>query len=270
MKRWMMLVSAVMFSVGAAGAAVAGSMDFNGAPSGGSGMYSLSQVYDYLNWGTVAPTPGPFREPGVGPGSTMKTLKEIYDDIKAKLDECGATAADVKAGKTFFSTLSGSWGVQTGMWATPTPTNTPTPIPTITPTPTPTPCTGTWYECYGPSGTGDVVLISSMYVASKMDGVGCFGGGTKTWAGGLSWADALVWMGKDDWRIPSISELESICSGKASLGSWQTGDYWSSTVFATAHCVGAPCAWDVYFQPACYTYDHHKQSYSYPVRVVRP
>ncbi|MCX6356043.1 MAG: hypothetical protein NTZ78_14250 [Candidatus Aureabacteria bacterium] len=44
----------------------------------------------------------------------MKTLREIYDDIKAKLDQCGATAADVKTGKTFFCTQAGSWGVQTG------------------------------------------------------------------------------------------------------------------------------------------------------------
>ncbi|MCX6354333.1 MAG: hypothetical protein NTZ78_05450 [Candidatus Aureabacteria bacterium] len=66
----------------------------------------------------------------------MKTLNEIYDDIKAKFDDCGATAADVKVGKTFFCTQAGSWGIQTETWATPTPppTNTPTPTPTPTPT----------------------------------------------------------------------------------------------------------------------------------------
>ncbi|MCX6354375.1 MAG: hypothetical protein NTZ78_05665 [Candidatus Aureabacteria bacterium] len=90
------------------------SMDSPGAPSAGSGLYTLSQIYDYLNSG-IAATPAPsFQEPGAAPGPTMRTTKQIYDAIKAKYDQCDATAADVKSGKKFFSTLSGSWGVRTG------------------------------------------------------------------------------------------------------------------------------------------------------------
>ncbi|MCX6354293.1 MAG: DUF2341 domain-containing protein [Candidatus Aureabacteria bacterium] len=85
-----------------------------GPPSAGSGMYTLSQIYDYLNLGVKA-TPVPsFREPGAGPGPTMKTVKEIYEDIQAKFDQCDVTAANVDSGKKFFSTLPGSWGVRTG------------------------------------------------------------------------------------------------------------------------------------------------------------
>jgi len=77
-------------------------------------MYTLSQIYNYLNSGTAATIAGSFQDPIAGPGPTMKTLKEIYDDIKGKLDQCEATAADVKAGKTFFCTQHGSWGVRAG------------------------------------------------------------------------------------------------------------------------------------------------------------
>jgi hypothetical protein len=142
MKKLTMLVFGLACAAGIAGMANAGNIDSPGDPLSGSSMYTFQQIYNYLNSGTVAPTPGPFQIPSAGPGSSsgMKTLNEIYADIKAKFDECGATAADVKTGKTFFSTLSGSWGVQTGMWVTPTPTITPTSTftPTSTPTHTPT------------------------------------------------------------------------------------------------------------------------------------
>ncbi|MCX6354008.1 MAG: hypothetical protein NTZ78_03770, partial [Candidatus Aureabacteria bacterium] len=81
--------------------------------------YSLSQIYDYLNSG-IKTTPVPsFQEPGTGPGPTMRTLEEIYEDIQAKFDQCAATAADMKSGVTFFCTKSGSWGVQTGTLVVP-------------------------------------------------------------------------------------------------------------------------------------------------------
>ncbi|MCX6354296.1 MAG: hypothetical protein NTZ78_05255 [Candidatus Aureabacteria bacterium] len=90
------------------------SMDSPGLPSAGSAMHTLQQVYDYLNSG-IKTTPVPsFRGPGAGPGPTMKTLEEIYQDIQAKFDQCPATAADVKSGVRFFSTQSESWGVKTG------------------------------------------------------------------------------------------------------------------------------------------------------------
>ena len=89
-------------------------MDSPGEPSAGSGMHTLQQIYDYLNSG-IKTTPVPiFQEPGAGPGATMKTLEEIYEDIQAKFDQCPATAADMKSGVRFFCTQPGSWGIQTG------------------------------------------------------------------------------------------------------------------------------------------------------------
>jgi hypothetical protein len=138
-------------------AAIAGSLDSTAAPSSGSGMYSLSQIYDYLNSGTAATVPGIFQEPSTAPGSTMKTTKEIYDDIKSKFDECPATTANVESGVKFFCTQPGNWGVQTGaaqLVPTPTPTPTVTGTPTITPIPTATPWCAAKGGYWAPDGLG--------------------------------------------------------------------------------------------------------------------
>lgn len=126
---------ALTCAAGLGGMAMAGSIDSLGIPSAGSGMYSLSQIYDYLNSGIEATSAPSFREPIAAPGSTMKTTKQIYDDIKAKFEQCAiTTAAEVKSGNPFFCTQSGRWGVQTG-----TAQLVPTPTPTVTPTQTPIP-----------------------------------------------------------------------------------------------------------------------------------
>ena len=93
------------------------------------------------------------------------------------------------------------------------------------------PPTPDWYQTYGPSGSGDVVKIGTMYVASKKDGIGCAIHSIKTWQDALDWANALDWLGKDDWRMPTQDELTAICavkdtaSGFTYIPSW----YWSST-----------------------------------------
>jgi hypothetical protein len=92
----------------------AGDIDSPGPPSEGSKMPSLLNIYDYLNLGTLWTDPGSFQEPAAGPGSTMKTTKEIYDDSKTKFDQCDAEASDVATDKKFFSTQPGNWGVKTG------------------------------------------------------------------------------------------------------------------------------------------------------------
>ena len=134
-----MVVLSVMLPVGLCGTVVAGNLDSAGAPSGGSGMHTIGQLYDYLNSGTDSSIPGGFQEPAGIPGPTMKTLEEVYQDIKAKFGECDVTVVNVESGKKFFSTQSGSWGVRTGTAIVITPTSTPT----ITPVPWgPTPCAG--------------------------------------------------------------------------------------------------------------------------------
>ncbi|MCX6353530.1 MAG: hypothetical protein NTZ78_01345 [Candidatus Aureabacteria bacterium] len=136
MKRLMTLILSVVFAVGMVRMAIAGSLDSLGSPSAGSGMYTLQNLYDYLTSGTALTVQTSFQEPTSSPGSTMKTTREIGDDIKALFDLCPVSSADVKSGVRFFCTQAGGWGVQTGT-AQLVPTATPSP--TITPTPTVTP-----------------------------------------------------------------------------------------------------------------------------------
>jgi len=78
-------------------------------------MYTLQNLYDYLTSATALTVQSGFQEPTSGPTiGTMKTIKEIGDGIKERFDLCDTAATDVKSGKKFFSTVSGSWGVKTG------------------------------------------------------------------------------------------------------------------------------------------------------------
>ncbi|MCX6356149.1 MAG: hypothetical protein NTZ78_14795 [Candidatus Aureabacteria bacterium] len=138
MRAFPIVFASVMVAAGVCGTAVAGSLDSPGAPSAGSGMYTVQNLYDYIVSGTALTVQSGFQEPASGPGSTMKTTKEIGDDIKALFDLCPVMAANVESGVRFFCTQPGSWGIQTGT-AQLVPTPTPTLTPTLTPTPTITP-----------------------------------------------------------------------------------------------------------------------------------
>ncbi|MCX6354999.1 MAG: fibrinogen-like YCDxxxxGGGW domain-containing protein [Candidatus Aureabacteria bacterium] len=134
MKNIITIVLSMMLLTGMSGAALAGSLDSPGAPSAGSGMYTLQNLYDYIVSGSALEVQSGFQEPTSGPGSTMKTTKEIGDMLNSLYAQCPVTTADVKSGVKFFCTQAGSWGVQTGMAQL-----VPTPTPTITSTPTITP-----------------------------------------------------------------------------------------------------------------------------------
>ncbi|MCX6353730.1 MAG: hypothetical protein NTZ78_02355 [Candidatus Aureabacteria bacterium] len=140
MRTTLVVAVSVIFAVNLSRMAFAGSIDSSGAPSSGSGMYTLQNLYDYLTNGAALTVQTSFQEPTSGPGSTMKTTRQIGDDIKSLFDLCATTTAEnVESGKPFFCTVPGIWGVQTGTLSTlPRPTATPTLTPTPSPTPTPT------------------------------------------------------------------------------------------------------------------------------------
>ncbi|MCX6353833.1 MAG: hypothetical protein NTZ78_02875 [Candidatus Aureabacteria bacterium] len=132
MKKIITIALSLILMVGLSCVVIAGSLDSPGAPSAGSGMYTLQNLYDYLTSGTALTVQTSFQEPTSGPGSTMKTTKEIGDAVKALFDLCSTTtAANVESGKPFFCTQAGSWGIKTGTaQLAPTPTQTPTQTPT--------------------------------------------------------------------------------------------------------------------------------------------
>ena len=94
--------------------AFAGDIDSPGPPSQGSGMYTIEDIYHYLADGTEPVISDTFKEPEQGPGPTMKSTNDIYNDTKAKFDSCDTTPDKVVEDATFFSTDPLNWGPNTG------------------------------------------------------------------------------------------------------------------------------------------------------------
>ncbi|MCX6355138.1 MAG: hypothetical protein NTZ78_09585 [Candidatus Aureabacteria bacterium] len=238
MNRLIRLMLGLTIAVGLTGLAIAGSVNSPGAPSAGSGMYTFSQIYDYLNAGTVPTIPGSFQGPSGGPGSTMYTTGQIIEAVATPFAQCDTTAEDVRQGKKFFSTVSGDWGVRTGTWVTPTPPPTPTP-------------------------PDYLVQIGSLYAAKWTDNAGTDFNVNKDWSTAVSWAAGLDWLEKPvgSWRLPTKDELANICSNKGLLGTYSDDYTWSSTT------IDANYVWVVLFS-SCGLDDYPKTGHT-SVRAVR-
>jgi hypothetical protein len=238
MKRLMTVVLSMVVAAGMAGVAVAGNIDSPGAPSSGSGMYTLQNLYDYLISGTALTVAGSFQEPTAGPASTMKSTKQIGDDIKAQFDQCDAVAADVQSGKKFFCTQSGSWGVQTG-------TASGGGVILVTGQTT-SYLTGDdgYYEkgtaySYTDNGDGTVTdnVTGLMWVADGSSS-GCANGGSRSWSAAVTWAENLTYASYSDWRLPNVRELLSLSKIEGSSPHINTtffpntaGRHWASSTY---------------------------------------
>ena len=95
---------------------LAGNLTPPGTPGAGSALPTLSDIYNQLATGATAAIPGSFQGPSAGPtGGTGRSLSEIKAKLPVADNTNGATAADVKAGKTFWGLRTdGTWGAQTG------------------------------------------------------------------------------------------------------------------------------------------------------------
>ena len=214
MKKLMTIVLGLMCAVGMAGMAIAGNIDSPGPPSGGSGMYTLLNLYDYLTSGTALTVQTSFQEPGAGPGSTMKSTKQIGDDVKALFVQCDATNADVKTGKKFFSTVGGSWGVRTGTYVGQE-------YCTLLKTgQTSVYVTGDdgYYATskgkafsYTDNANGTITdNVTGLMWAKDGNGAGCYNGSTISMSSACFWAEGLTFASYTDWRLPNLRELLSI------------------------------------------------------------
>jgi hypothetical protein len=98
--------------------AYAGNLEPPGQPSAGSGMPTLTGIYDQLVNGTVSPPAASFQEPATGPtAGTGRTLGEIQGKLPAPDNVHGAATGQVLSGKTFWGLTGGEWGRQTGVMA---------------------------------------------------------------------------------------------------------------------------------------------------------
>jgi hypothetical protein len=137
-------------------------------------------------------------------------------------------------------------------------------------TPAPSPTPQPFYDQYGPDGSGDVVQIGSLYVASFGDGTGGAWNAVTNWIQAYRWAQELVWLGNGDWRLPTGQgagdELLGICVEKGTQF-LDRQKYWTSTL----HQSNFSYAWAVqanFFNQCCED-DMMGQSYSANVRAVR-
>ena len=234
MKKLMTIVLGLMVAVGMAGMAVAGSIDSPGLPSAGSGMYTLQNLYDYLTAGTTLTVSGTFQEPSAGPAGTMKNTKQIGDDVKALFDQGVATAADVKSVVKFFSTVAGDWGVKTGTMSAGGGL-----LKTGQTSVYKTNDDGTYQK-----GTAFSLSIGTdSTVNDAVTGLQWQAGtekGTIAWTSAITWAEGLVRDCKSDWRLPNITELQSLLVRNTGLDPLInktmfplafSDSYWSSTTW---------------------------------------
>jgi len=150
----------------------------------------------------------------------MKTAKEIGDALKTWFNQCNVTANNVESGKTFFCTLPGSWGVQTGTLVVP-----PTPTPTMTATPSPTPSgmdnfedgdytnNPTWTVVYNDGGTPSVVAAAakngSKGLLFTIDGAGDGAVCAMRAATGSTTGNFYTWFRTSNTTIYSAMELRN-------------------------------------------------------------
>jgi hypothetical protein len=94
----------------------AGSLTPPGAPSAGSGMPTLEQIYNRLDTGAGITVPAAFVDPGTGPSApTGRSLNDIKARLPTPDNTNGAAPAEVSSGRTFWGLRTdGSWGLQTG------------------------------------------------------------------------------------------------------------------------------------------------------------
>ena len=208
------------------GLVLAGNIDSPGPPAAGSGMVTLEELYNYLTSGQAPSVPGNFQEPVSGPGSTGKTIQEVYDNIKIQFDDCAATPADVCDGVKFFSTAPGGWGPQIGTCSG-----------CVT-------CSGTLYrDRWCDNGDGTVTDMTTGLVWLKDAN---YLSGTRPWEGASINADQVDGGVSDsgdidtagNWRLPTIKELYNVTQGDNPIltsgdttpfDNVQASTYWSST-----------------------------------------
>ncbi len=103
------------------------------------------------------------------------------------------------------------------------------------------------YQTSDPAANGEIVTtdnVTGLMWASDGMGAGCDYGVNWTWTEALDWAEGLTFAGYTDWRLPNITELQTLLVRDAGYGgiyidstyfpNTVPGPYWSSTTLPSS------------------------------------
>jgi len=223
----------------------AGTIDSPGAPDSAGRMYTLENIYDYVTEVDSAvpskPT-GAFADPSVGPGSTMHTTDQIFDNL-ARIPATGQTTS-------YGTKLRDDGYYESGATLR-----------------------------YSTTDVGGEIIVNDLNtglmweqktVANKAT--------TYTWENAQIYCEDQIgttgtYAGYSDWRLPNIKELVSIVKYDANISApyidqtyfpnTQSNNYWSSTTNPD----NTGSALSVYFHNGNVYYNY--KSNTYCVRCVR-
>ena len=295
------LIAVVLVLFTSAWWTVAAGLDAPAGPNDSSAQsYTLADVCNQLEDGTEPTLATSFTEPESAPDQDMCDLAELYGLLPAPDTTNAAQAADVLEDKTIWAlNPSGQWGLTTGtateltafalLAATGQDTCYDASGSVIS-------CTGTGQDGEYQLGAtasprftdnGDGTITDNLTGLIWLQNANCaatLGGVNKTTT--LVWADALTWSNNmasgscgltdgsvaGDWRLPNITELESLVDLQNSSPSLPTGHPFTSVVssgyLSSTTRVGFPSnVWNVFFGTGL-TSDLGKTSdrYVWPVR----
>jgi hypothetical protein len=231
-----------------------------------SQSYTLADICNRLETGAASTKATTFTDPASAPDQDMCNLNDIYASTPQPDATNAAQAADVLSGKTFWAlNPSGQWGLTTGTVAELTAFA----LLAATGQNTCYNATGSVISCAGTGQDGEYQLgatasprftnnnngtitdnLTGLIWLQNANCAATLGGVAKTTT--LVWADALTWSNNmasgscgltdgsvaGDWRLPNITELESLVdlqNSSPSLPSGHpftsvvSGGYWSST-----------------------------------------